>query len=881
MGYFAISAQTLLFRVFMSSFEGNDIAVAVFFWSWFLWVAVSAWLFDKGAKAAAGLYGGKDPSGISGTAMGTMLLLYIPACILQSLLIAGSRDFAGIAPFSPFPIGSMLVVALVVNLPVSFVTGMIFPTACKWLSARSDIPVSKVYLLEASGSVAGGIATTAMLYLEFNMAMVFILISMLPASAVLLLNLTPNAFPARSRPRAALAFMAAAVLLILVLAAALRLDTGISRGMQSRKWGTLLPEEYFEGAFYTAGREYLFGSMQGRLMIISEGEVSLVIPDKETAATTLATIFAQHHEAREVLVVGDGFNLCSEILASPQVSKLHWFYPDIQFVDKVNMLLPPGSRLKDKRLNVVREDIRRFLGREDPLYDIVVVNIPDSASSHLNRYFTVEFFAQLRQHMSEGAIVAVRVPGGANVFSPELKLIGASVRESLSRIFPVTVVNPGETTWFISSFSTRLTCDPETLSRDFAEFADADEIFPPDGLYSIYSPARSEAAAEAYDSAALPENLLVNRESKPNVYLFQLLLSCRMSGLDALRILKPIMHAGMIPFVAALATALLFWMLYARGAGPSHAAEGENIILVITSGIIAIGSVLVLMFLFQTAYGSLFLHVGLISSLFMCGLAAGAFSARRITLQPRARPNHILCAALVVQMLFFVIVAYFEPASWKLPGFAVAFLVAGFCNGFYFPIAAARLCRFGVPPERSGSMLENADHLGAAIGTCLSGLILIPLLGTSATIVLFSLILGLNLPPALLRILGERQMENAKALNSLGRKTVFALLAAIMTAAVFIAAVWLSGSTGEKEILRKTPDKQADMAEKQPPPVDSTGVQGDISNPGAARHRELQDELPEVQPGSNVRKADIPRIRQMIMDNKLSGHEAEFYREFD
>ncbi|MBN1864373.1 MAG: hypothetical protein JW808_05695, partial [Victivallales bacterium] len=201
MGFFAISAQTLLFRVFMSNLEGNDIAVAVFFWSWFLWVAVSAWLFNKAAKGVLRFSRGKNPPGISDQAMGIMLLLYIPACILQSLLISNSRDFAGIPPFSPFPIGSMLAVALVVNLPVSLVTGIIFPSACKWLSSRSDIPVSKVYLLEAAGSIAGGLATTAMLYLEFNMAMAFIVVSLLPASAVLLLLSEPiSKLPVAARP---------------------------------------------------------------------------------------------------------------------------------------------------------------------------------------------------------------------------------------------------------------------------------------------------------------------------------------------------------------------------------------------------------------------------------------------------------------------------------------------------------------------------------------------------------------------------------------------------------------------------------------------------------------------------------------------------------
>lgn len=41
-GLFAIASQTLLFREFLTAFEGNDISVGVFFGSWFLWVGLGA-----------------------------------------------------------------------------------------------------------------------------------------------------------------------------------------------------------------------------------------------------------------------------------------------------------------------------------------------------------------------------------------------------------------------------------------------------------------------------------------------------------------------------------------------------------------------------------------------------------------------------------------------------------------------------------------------------------------------------------------------------------------------------------------------------------------------------------------------------------------------
>ena len=51
-GLFTIAAQSLLFREFITTFEGNDISVGVFFGSWFLWVGLGATLVYK-ARAFA------------------------------------------------------------------------------------------------------------------------------------------------------------------------------------------------------------------------------------------------------------------------------------------------------------------------------------------------------------------------------------------------------------------------------------------------------------------------------------------------------------------------------------------------------------------------------------------------------------------------------------------------------------------------------------------------------------------------------------------------------------------------------------------------------------------------------------------------------------
>jgi hypothetical protein len=72
-GLFTIAAQTLLFREFVTAFEGNDIGVGIFFGSWFLWVGLGALLVRRWDRLAEALLRHIE----------LLFVLYIPALLAQ------------------------------------------------------------------------------------------------------------------------------------------------------------------------------------------------------------------------------------------------------------------------------------------------------------------------------------------------------------------------------------------------------------------------------------------------------------------------------------------------------------------------------------------------------------------------------------------------------------------------------------------------------------------------------------------------------------------------------------------------------------------------------------------------------------------------------
>jgi predicted membrane-bound spermidine synthase len=170
------------------------------------------------------------------------------------------------------------------------------------------------------------------------------------------------------------------------------------------------------------------------------------------------------------------------------------------------------------------------------------------------------------------------------------------------------------------------------------------------------------------------------------------------------------------------------------------------------------------MYLYQTRFGSLYLHIGVISSVFMAGLTAGAALIRRLLLGERKiQPQILLFAAILVHTLILAAIAFWPGEQWTHMSFALAFVLCGLCAGCYFPLAADQLAVSAFEAGQAGSKLETADHLGAAVGGMLTALAFVPVLGTKVTLFVFIMLILANTPPAVLRIYRPEKLRSSAA----------------------------------------------------------------------------------------------------------------------
>lgn len=854
-GLFTLAVQTLLFCEFLTSFEGNDIGVGLFFGSWFLWIAAGAGIARRETLLAGHLLKRLD----------YLLLGYLPAVLLQWLLIVQARALAGAPAFLLLPLRTMIPLGLAVNAPVGLMTGLLFPLVCRWVrEGGARAPVAQVYRLEALGSLAGGAGTTLLLSAGWPPVRLLLLLATLIALAAAVVHQT------RTR---SWRWMLLPGLLLAALAAGA--DRPPARRLQRVKWERLLPGTTFGGSFQTPQGEYLHGTVQGQWVVLHDGGTCEALPGGGGDGRIAALALCQQPRAADILVIGSGLGLCQAFLTLDSVRQVTWAQGDSDYMRQIIRLIPPNLRVADHRLRRLEGDVRARLAAEGARYDLVVINLPEATRSVLNRFHTLEAYRLVRGALRPGGVLAVAVGGGANRMGDERFLLGASMRATLRRVFPELALAPGEESWLLAAGPGILSADPDVLQARLESLPGAAQLFPPEGLHTVYPPARADAALARYARAPLPARLLINRDARPLATLYSLLLAARQAGVRGTAWFTRLARSGprvlLAPFLALALLRLL--AVAGRPPQPTRDAASASTWMAGTAGAAGIGLSILLMHAYQTRHGSLYLHVGLLSALYMAGLAAGAAGLAAL-LARRSPPNPADCATpssrqttvlqgtlILAHTALLALIGCWPEHAWHPAAFGVAFLLGGLCAGGYFPLAAARLAEAGIETGRAGGRLETADHLGAAAGSLLAGLLLLPLLGNRAMLPALALLLLANLPMPALRRAAAGAAAAAPPIVWLRRL------------GYLLAGAGLTVLIGYRHWAGPLP------AEAAAPPYDAITVAVPAPVPSPAPLS-----VPAAVPAADGRAVDdtpddgTSRLRALIREGRLSDHEADFYR---
>ncbi len=680
LGISSVSVQLVMIREVMSSFGGNELVIGV---------VLGIWLLFTGLGTALGV-----PLAKMGKTERTLFLGHLLIAILP---------FAQIAAMRALPLlwvrGEMLSLtsaiggSAIILIPYCLVGGAMIPIAGSLLQGKDT--TSKVYVVDTIGDIGGGLLFSLVLVFWLSHWDSFILLGFL--------NLFAASIMVSRRVLPILC------LLGLVMLAARPFDvTSLSWRFPGQEIVLNKNTPFAQLTISKTGKQ--LNVLQDAIPLFSTGDL-----DMETVAHL--PLCQVSEGARVLLIAGGVFGTLEEISRhNPERIDYVELDPAILNLDK----LIHGS-LARPFIRVHVGDGRLFVKKTSVQYDVIIVDLPDPENAQLNRFYTWEFFAEVKSILARGGVLSFTLTGSENYLEEKGLALNRSVYSALKRTFKHILVFPGIIHYYLASDAPLSPDIGEVLSRRgliTKRLVDYD-------LPSMGDPFRIDMLRRLLSEQEVPPNM----DLSPLAFGHLIDLWLKKSG------------DRKTPLYAVVIVIIALAVVVCR--------RDRLRFTIATSGYAGMAFELSLLLLFQVIYGYVYLRICLFITLYMIGAALGAFVSGR--LNRTAAWQMLACDASLIFFAALASVAAIIGAHLK--GEASLFMMQyGIIPSLLFLAAFATGCQFsaisrmssGIGAEITGRLYVS-DLAGAACGTILTGLVFLPKIGILGVLISVGVLKGLSL----------------------------------------------------------------------------------------------------------------------------------------
>ena len=680
LGISSVSVQLVMIREVMSSFGGNELVIGV---------VLGIWLLFTGLGSALGVPLAKKERPERTLFLGHLLIAVLP--------------FAQIAAIRAFPLlwvrGEMLGLtsaiggSAIVLIPYCLVGGAMIPLAGSLLQGKDT--TSKVYIVDTLGDVGGG--------LLFSLLLVYLLSHWDSFMVLGFLNLF-----------AAFTMLSYKVLPVLCL-----LGFGM---LAARPLNVSTLSWRFPGQEVILNKNTPFAQLTiskiGRQLNVLQDAIPLFSTGDLDMETVSHLPLCQVREGARVLLIAGGVFGTLEEISRHNPEGIDYVELDPAILDLDKLIHRSLSR---SFVHVHVGDGRLFVKKTSVEYDAIIVDLPGPENAQLNRFYTQEFFDEVKSILTRDGVLSFTLIGSENYLEEKGLALNRSVYAALRTVFKHILVFPGTTHYYLASDAplkrniAGLLAEREIITRRLVDYE----------LPTMADPFRVDILRRLLSE----KEALSNRDLSPLAFGHLIDLWLKKSGSP-----KTVLYVIVIGILG-------FAVLACR--------KDRLRFTIATSGYAGMAFELSLLLLFQVIYGYVYLRICIFITLYMIGSALGAFLSGR--LNKTATWQMLTCDASLILFSALACVAALVGAQLKghislfvmqyvtIPG--LLFLVA-FAAGCQFS-AVSRMAR-GIGAEITGR-LYLSDLAGAACGTILTGLVFLPKMGILGVLISVAVLKGLSL----------------------------------------------------------------------------------------------------------------------------------------
>jgi spermidine synthase len=697
--------QTTIVRELLILFSGNELSLCAITGLFIIGEALGALLGGSLREKREALYF-------------LSTFLFFSVLFPFSIFLARSvRAWLSIPPSLSLGIGQMLFLCLLCVFPSSFFHGLFFTLSCSFYERmtglREEAP-GRVYFYEMSGTVAGGLLSPLLIPL-FNT----FTISFIVGLGLSFCSLSLTGPLGVSRP-----FLLAHIPVVAML---------ILGVVETERIHSLTVERLWEGRSVVSYKNSPYQNIvvtqeEEEINVFLDGVPYITLPEPDIAEVELIShvpmLIAE--DPREVLMIGGLGGPLREVMRHPSVKRVDYVEIDPYLIATVKEGAKDlvSSELSSRLLSIHLTDGRAFVKSTHNRYDCVILCLSEPSTIERNRYFTEEFFLSVRHVLKEGGVFAFLLPGSLSYYTEELKGVNGTIYASLVSAFPSSMIVPFHKNLFLARKGAPLDALPALLVSRLKERGLETRFLSPSELGYLFEQKRQNWVKETITSRRFTNN----RDSLPISFLYWL------SYLN-------------------LSTSPKFRWLFqaARGARPFHLFTGLCALLLplfflrrtagralcfslATTGLSSFVSQAILIFSFQTVFGSIYSEIG---ALFATSLGGMAVASILVTLIMK-RSTFYLALFLSSELglsLFGVCLSLFLPLSGGRASFHALLFISGGFAGMEFPLATGLYRR-----DRIGKRvapLYASDLLGGFLGALFS-FFLLPALGFKQSLLFLS-----------------------------------------------------------------------------------------------------------------------------------------------
>ncbi len=712
LGIYAAISQVVLLREALGLSGGNELTLGLSFAAWLVGVGVGAMVAGRLTRPGAAL------------AIASFAAPFFVGGGLAALRLF--RDVLGVAPgLDPSLLGLACLLAAGVGAG-GLTVGFLFTAGARGSEEKRGAPVSRLYTAEAAGALIGGLVFAFLLAGRVSHSVAIGLAGSLPAGAI--------AVAERGRVRG---WVLGVFSLALIGASAFGPLAALDLVAEIRAFETMGAGKELVDTKDSAYGRLTLGRSDEEFVLLADGRLDHTFPDPWERPIPVHLALTQHPAPKRVLILGGGPSDRLEAALLHRPERVVFTYLDEGAHDLCRPFWSAATlaALGDPRVEIVRDDGRRFVSNTESRFDVVIIFTRPPLSGQVNRYHTREFFASLHRILAPGGSVTVFAPGGANLLAPEAARAAASELAALRSVFADVVVVPGARLLLHAASKMGVVTDDPIILRDrYDRRGVKAKSFSSRRFESLFAPERVGAIRSQI--AQWPS--AINTDLKPVVYLAALQLWERSLSED--RSANSPTWIGVAEQWAWLWIVLplavwILWQVIALARG--RAGSGAVVFSIATTGACGMAVEIVVLYVFQAASGQLYTGLAVLVALFMAGLAGGAHWGRRDLAAGRLR------GSLFVEIVMLVVVV---ASGWVMrasidcaPVVALWGVVVGIVTGASFPALLGRAALKNRGDERqAAASIEVADHLGAAWGALVTGVIWLPVFGIMTTCLLLA-----------------------------------------------------------------------------------------------------------------------------------------------